>query len=477
MSLKARAGREEMPCQDAQVRRHNFSEVALGYTEEQAVGEAGRCLQCKKPRCQDGCPVEVLIPDFIGAVHARDFALAARKLKERNALPAICGRVCPQETQCEAKCIVGIKGEPVAIGRLERFVADWEMAQVGAERASAAPAKSTDVEKKLKNGRSVAVVGAGPAGLTCAADLAKLGYAVTLFEALHVAGGVLMYGIPEFRLPKAIVDQEIDHLRDSGVDIQVNMVAGKILTVSDMLERGFEAVFLGTGAGLPHFMGIPGENLCGVFAANEFLSRTNLMRGYQFPDHSTPVKVGRRVAVLGAGNVAMDAARTALRLGADEVSIIYRRSAKEMPARAEEIEHAREEGVQFQLLTSPVAITGDDLGWVKSMTCLRYTLGEPDASGRRSPVPIPGSDFTIDVETVIVAIGTGPNPLVTHSTEGLALTRRGNIVADEDGRTSIPGVYAGGDIVTGAATVILAMGAGKRAARAMDVYLQSKTPV
>ncbi|WP_131918544.1 NADPH-dependent glutamate synthase [Heliophilum fasciatum] len=455
-----------MPCQDAQVRRHNFDEVALGYTEEQAVTEATRCIQCKNPRCKAGCPVEVLIPEFIQAVAERNFAEAARLLKERNALPAICGRVCPQETQCEEKCILGIKGEPVAIGRLERFVADWEMAQpeVKSEAPAAAP----------KTGYKMAVIGAGPAGLTCAADLAKLGHDVTLFEALHVAGGVLMYGIPEFRLPKAIVAKEIGLLQELGVDIQVNMVAGKTILVRELLQKGYDAVFLGTGAGLPRFMGIPGENLCGVFSANEFLTRTNLMCGYQFPRLNTPVSVGRRVAILGAGNVAMDAARTALRLGAEEVTIVYRRSAKEMPARAEEIEHAHEEGVKFQLLTNPVEIVGDENGWVQSMTCLRYELGEPDASGRRSPVPIPGSEFTIDVDTVIVAIGTDPNPLVTKTTPGLDLNRRGNIVADDDGCTSVPGVFAGGDIVTGAATVILAMGAGKKAAQAMDAYVRNK---
>ncbi|WP_170294462.1 NADPH-dependent glutamate synthase [Heliomicrobium gestii] len=454
-----------MPCQDPQVRSANFEEVALGYSEEQAVKEAARCIQCKKPRCREGCPVEVLIPDFIKAVAERDFAGAAVKLKEKNALPAICGRVCPQESQCEQKCILGVKSEPVAIGRLERFVADWEMAQ-GADAPEAAPA----------NGEKVAVIGAGPAGLTCAAELAKLGYAVTVFEALHTAGGVLMYGIPEFRLPKAIVDKEIANLRRLGVDLQFNAVIGRSVTVEELMnERGYAAVFLGTGAGLPNFMGIPGENLCGVFSANEFLTRTNLMKGFRFPEYGTPVKLGRKVAVLGAGNVAMDAARTAVRLGAEEVTIVYRRSDQEMPARAEEIEHAREEGVQFKLLTNPVEIIGDENGWVKAMKCLRYELGEPDASGRRKPVAIPGSEFIMDMDTVIVAIGTGPNPLATQSTEGLELNRRGNIVADEEGRTSIAGVFAGGDIVTGAATVILAMGAGKKAARAIDAYITAKS--
>ncbi|MTV49330.1 NADPH-dependent glutamate synthase [Heliobacillus mobilis] len=463
MSLKQRADRQGMPCQDPRVRRHNFQEVALGYTKEQAMEEAGRCLQCKKPKCREGCPVEVLIPDFIQAVAEGDLAKAAVLLKEKNALPAICGRVCPQESQCEAKCIVGIKSEPVAIGRLERFVADWEMRQ-GAPCPEQAPRK----------GKKVAVVGAGPAGLTCAADLAKLGYEVTIFEALHTAGGVLMYGIPEFRLPKDIVEQEIDNLRKLGVEMQFNSVVGKATNVHELLANGYEAVFLGTGAGLPNFMGIPGENLCGVFSANEFLTRTNLMKGYCFPEFQTPVKVGRKVAVLGAGNVAMDAARTALRLGAEEVHIIYRRSEKEMPARAEEIEHAHEEGVQFQLLTSPVEIIGDENGWVKAMKCVRFELGEPDASGRRSPVAIPGSEYIMDIDTVIVSIGTGPNPLATKSVSDLELNRKGNIVADEDGRTSIPGVFAGGDIVTGAATVILAMGAGKKSARAIDEYVMAK---
>lgn len=463
MSLKDRPNRHEMPCQDPQERRRNFSEVALGYTEEQALAEATRCLQCKKPKCREGCPVEVLIPDFIKAVAEKDFALAAAKLKEKNTLPAVCGRVCPQESQCEAKCIVGVKSEPVAIGRLERFVADWEMAQ---------GMKVPEVE--AKKDQRVAVIGAGPAGLTCAADLAKMGYDVTVFEALHVAGGVLMYGIPEFRLPKAVVQAEIDNLRKLGVDLQVNVVIGKSTNVHELMENGYDAVFLGTGAGLPNFMGIPGENLCGVFSANEFLTRTNLMKGFRFPEYNTPVKAGRKVAVLGAGNVAMDAARTALRLGAEESYIVYRRSEKEMPARAEEVEHAHEEGVQFKLLTNPVEIIGDENGWVKAMKCLRYELGEPDASGRRSPVAIPGSEFIMDVDTVVVAIGQGPNPLATKSTPGMDLNRKGNIVADEDGRTSIPGVFAGGDIVTGAATVILAMGAGKKSARAIDEYLTAK---
>ncbi|WP_206812764.1 NADPH-dependent glutamate synthase [Paradesulfitobacterium ferrireducens] len=462
MALKV--PRHEMPCQDAQERAHNFDEVALGYTREMAVEEAQRCLQCKNPLCRTGCPVEVLIPDFIKKVSEEDFLGAAEVLKVKNSLPAICGRVCPQENQCESKCILGIKGEPVAIGRLERFAADYEM-------------KHGDgtVEKVQPSGKKVAIIGAGPAGLACAGDLAKAGHAVTVFEALHVAGGVLMYGIPQFRLPKEIVQREIGNLEKLGVEILTNQVVGKVTSVDELMENGYDAVFIGTGAGLPYFMGIPGENLNGVYSANEFLTRTNLMKGYKFPEYATPVKVGKKVAVLGAGNVAMDGARTALRLGAEEVSIIYRRSREEMPARKEEAEHAEEEGVQFRLLTNPVAIHGDERGWVKSMTCLRYELGEPDASGRRSPVAISGSEFEIEVDTVIVAIGQGPNPLVTKSTPGLELNKRGNIVADpETLATSKPGVFAGGDIVTGAATVILAMGAGKKAAASIDAYLKSK---
>ncbi|MHB8124076.1 MAG: NADPH-dependent glutamate synthase [Desulfitobacteriaceae bacterium] len=460
MALKV--PRHEMPCQDAQERAHNFNEVALGYTKEMAVEEAKRCLQCKKPACREGCPVEVLIPDFIKKIAEEDFLEAAKVLKVKNSLPAVCGRVCPQESQCENKCVVGIKSEPVAIGRLERFAADFEI-EFG----------KNVFEKVQPSGKRVAIIGAGPAGLACAGDLAKAGHAVTIFEALHVAGGVLMYGIPQFRLPKEIVQKEIGNLKDMGVEILTNQVVGKVTSVDELMENGYDAVFIGTGAGLPYFMEIPGENLNGVYSANEFLTRTNLMKGYKFPEFATPVKVGQRVAVLGAGNVAMDGARTALRLGAKDVSIIYRRSRAEMPARHEESEHAEEEGVQFRLLTNPVAIKGDERGWVKSMTCLRYELGEPDASGRRSPVPIPGSEFEIPVDTVVVAIGQGPNPLVTTSTPGLDLNKRGNIVADpETYATSKPGVFAGGDIVTGAATVILAMGAGKKAAAGIDAYLK-----
>lgn len=456
--------RHDMPCQDPKVRAHNFEEVALGYTQDMAIEEAQRCLQCKNPKCVQGCPVGVMIPEFINKISENDFSGAAETLKIKNSLPAICGRVCPQEAQCESKCILGIKGESVAIGRLERFAADYEISQ-----GCKVP------EIPTPTGKRVAVIGAGPAGLACAGDLAKAGHKVTIFEALHVAGGVLMYGIPEFRLPKDIVQMEICNLEPLGVEILVNQVVGKVTSVHELLESGYEAVFIGTGAGLPYFLGIPGENLNGVYSANEFLTRTNLMKGYKFPEYATPVKVGKRVAVFGAGNVAMDAARTALRLGAEEVSIVYRRSRAEMPARHEELEHAEEEGVNFQLLTNPVSIEGDDKGTVRALTCLRYELGEPDASGRRSPVAIPGSEFELPMDTVVVAIGQGPNPLVTKSTTGLELNKWGNIVVNEDTlETSIPGVFAGGDIVTGAATVILAMGAGKKAAAGIDAYLKQK---
>ncbi|KGK86422.1 dihydropyrimidine dehydrogenase [Desulfosporosinus sp. HMP52] len=461
---KIKIPRHEMPCQEPEVRARNFEEVALGYTEETAVEEAKRCLQCKNPKCVSGCPVEVLIPEFIKKVAEGDFQEAGNVLKIKNSLPAVCGRVCPQENQCESKCILGIKGESVAIGRLERFAADFGM-KTG----------KSEYEKPAPSGKRVAIIGAGPAGLACAGDLAKAGHAVTVLEALHVAGGVLMYGIPQFRLPKEIVQTEIENLKTMGVEILTNQVVGKITSVDELMENGYDAVFIGTGAGLPYFMDIPGENLNGVYSANEFLTRTNLMKGYKFPDYATPVKVGKNVAVLGAGNVAMDSARTALRLGAENVYIIYRRSRDEMPARKEELEHAEEEGIQFRLLTNPVAIEGDERGWVKSLTCLRYELGEPDASGRRAPIAIKGSEFDIPMDTVVVAIGQGPNPLVTTSTPGLELNKRGNIVADpETLMTSKPGVFAGGDIVTGAATVILAMGAGKKAAAGIDQYLKGK---
>lgn len=462
--MASKAPRHDMPCQDPQERARNFSEVALGYSKETALAEAERCLQCKKPKCVDGCPVNIAIPQFIQKIVEEDFLGAAQVIKESSSLPAVCGRVCPQESQCEAKCIVGIKNDPVAIGRLERFVADYEIAE-GVAKA----------EVGESTGKKVAVIGAGPAGLACASDLAKAGHKVTIFEALHVAGGVLMYGIPEFRLPKDIVQTEIRNLEALGVEILVNQVVGKVTSVHELMDKGYDAVFIGTGAGLPYFLGIPGENLNGVYSANEFLTRTNLMKGYRFPEYKTPVKVGKKVAVLGAGNVAMDAARTALRLGAEEVSIIYRRSRAEMPARHEELEHAEEEGVNFQLLTNPVSIQGDEQGAVKALTCLRYELGEPDESGRRRPVAIEGSEFDIEVDTVVEAIGQGPNPLVTKSTEGLELNKWGNIVVNEETlETSISGVFAGGDIVTGAATVILAMGAGKKAAAGINEYLKNK---
>lgn len=454
-----------MPAQDPAGRARNFNEVALGYTEEAVVAEASRCLQCKNEPCSQGCPVEVDIPAFIKLVAVRDFKGAIQKLKEKNALPAVCGRVCPQENQCEKFCTLGKKHEPVAIGRIERYCADWELANGVLPQDTSPP-----------NGKKVAIVGSGPAGLTCAADLAKMGYRVTIFEALHIPGGVLMYGIPEFRLPKAVVQAEVQNLKKLGVDIQVNAVVGKFATVDELMgEHGYDAVFIGTGAGLPHFMRIPGENACGVYSANEFLTRTNLMKAYLFPDCDTPIRLGRKVAVLGGGNVAMDAARTALRLGAEESWIVYRRSKKELPARHEEVEHAEEEGVRFAFLTSPTRILYNDDYWVTGMECLQYELGEPDESGRRSPVPIKGSEFIIDVDTVVVAIGQGPNPLVPRTTRGLECNRKGNIIADsETGATSLPGIFAGGDVVTGAATVILAMGAGRTAARAIDAYLNNK---
>ena len=451
-----------MPAQDPKVRAKNFNEVALGYDEETVVAEAQRCMQCKKEPCRQGCPVEVDIPGFIKLAAERDFAGAVVKLKEKNALPAVCGRVCPQENQCEQFCTVGKKNEPVGIGRIERFVADWELKNGVLPQKVAPP-----------TGKKVAIVGSGPSGLTCAADLAKLGHQVTIFEALHVAGGVLMYGIPEFRLPKAVVQAEVQNLKKLGVEIRVDSVIGKINTVDELMEEeGFDAVFLGTGAGLPYFMQIPGENACGVYSANEFLTRTNLMKAYLFPENDTPIRAGQKVAVLGGGNVAMDAARTALRLGAEESWIIYRRSRNELPARIEEVEHAEEEGVKFAFLTSPTRIIYDDEYWVTGMECLQYELGEPDASGRRSPVPIKGSEYVIDVDTVVVAIGQGPNPLVPRTTKGLDITKKGNIIADQStGATSKPGVFAGGDVVTGAATVILAMGAGRVAANSIHDYL------
>ena len=452
-----------MPEQEPQVRNHNFLEVAQGYTAEQAVNEAKRCIHCKNPACVSGCPVGIPIPDFLAKVAEEDFAAAYEILSNANALPAISGRVCPQENQCEGKCVRGVKGEPVAIGRVERFVADWA-AEQGIANVATAP----------KNGHKVAVIGSGPAGLTCAGELARMGYSVTVFEAFHTAGGVLTYGIPEFRLPKAIVAREVDNLVKMGVDIELNMVIGKILTIPEIFERGYEAVFIASGAGLPMFMKIPGEGLVGVYSANEYLTRINLMKAYQ-PGSKTPIQKSRRVAVVGGGNVAMDAARSAKRLGAEEVYIVYRRGMQELPARREEVEHAQEEGIIFKTLTNPVEVLGDENGCVCGMRCVEMELGEPDASGRRRPVVKEGSEFTLDVDTMIMSIGTSPNPLIRSTTPGLETNRHGCIVTNgEDGLTSREGVYAGGDAVTGAATVILAMGAGKQAARAIDAYILGK---
>ncbi|MFC1799871.1 NADPH-dependent glutamate synthase [Candidatus Eisenbacteria bacterium] len=454
-----------MPLQDPKVRRANFDEVALGYTREQALSEAQRCLGCKKQPCVDGCPVEIDIPAFVSLVGEGKFSEAGSKIRETNSLPAVCGRVCPQEDQCEKHCVLGKKWEPLAIGRLERFVADYEM-------------KAGDIgvpELPPPTGKKVAIVGSGPAGLTVAGDLARIGHEVTVFEALHKPGGVLVYGIPEFRLPKEIVRREVEYIEKLGVKVVCNFVVGMTRTIEELLtEEGYHAVFVATGAGLPYFMSIPGENLNGVYSANEFLTRSNLMKAYRFPEYDTPIKRVKRVAVVGGGNVAMDSVRTAMRLGADEVYCIYRRSRAEMPAREEEIEHAIEEEMILRELTNPVKIIGDDNDWVKEIECIKMELGEPDASGRRRPVPIEGSEFRTAVDAVVIAIGQGPNPLVPTTTPGLDTTKWGNIIADEEtGATSLKGVYAGGDIVTGAATVILAMGAGRKSAAAIGEYLES----
>jgi glutamate synthase (NADPH/NADH) small chain len=458
--------RVAMPRQDPKVRGRNFNEVALGYTEDMASKEANRCIQCPKRPCVDGCPVNVDIPEFIKAIRDNNMPESVRIMKGKNALPGICGRVCPQETQCEEVCTLSKKGAPIAIGRLERYVADWE------REHSSELASSPNLPPPT--GKKVAVIGSGPAGLTCAADLAKFGHKVTIFEALHIAGGVLMYGIPEFRLPKAIVQGEVDYVKSLGVEIRLDSVMGKLATVDELLESNYDAVFLGTGAGLPMFLDIPGENFNGVYSANEFLTRVNLMKAYLFPEYDTPIKIGKRVAVVGGGNVAMDAARCALRLGADEVYIIYRRSRVEMPARHEEAENAEEEGIIFKLLTNPKRFICNNQGWVTATECYEMELGEPDASGRCRPIVKEGSEFTIDVDVAVVALGTTPNPLIPSTTKGLETRKNGTVVADEEtGKTVKKGVWAGGDVVTGAATVISAMGAGKRAAASIDTYLKS----
>ncbi len=478
--------RQEMPRQKPAVRAHNFGEVALGYSEDTAVIEASRCIQCKTSPCIAGCPVEIDIPGFIAKVKERDFRDAARILKEKNVLPAICGRVCPQEDQCEKVCILAKKDKPVAIGRLERFVADWEAANIQTQN-SKFKTQISNLKSQIPNPQSaipnpqsvgrVAVVGSGPSGLTLAGDLARLGHRVTIFEALHKPGGVLIYGIPEFRLPKAIVEREVNFVKSLGVEIKTDYVIGYTFTIDDLLENEYDAVYVATGAGLPRFMNIPGENLNGVYSANEFLTRSNLMKAYLFPEYKTPIKVGRRVAVVGGGNVAMDAARTALRLGADEVHLIYRRSRVEMPARVEEVENAIEEGIKFHFLTNPVQILedGDNPGWVSEVECIQMRLGEPDLSNRRRPIPIPGSEHRYKIDVIVIAIGTGANPLISSTTPDLAINKWGYIITDEEtGRTNKPGVYAGGDIVTGAATVILAMGAARKSASAIHEYILQK---
>jgi glutamate synthase (NADPH/NADH) small chain len=469
---KANLNRQPMPSQDPEERSRNFQEVALGYTEEQMRVEASRCLTCKNHPCMEGCPVNVDIPEFVSALKSGDLASAVVVLKRKNNLPAICGRVCPQESQCEAQCLLSKKAAPIAIGRLERYVADWALAQNGALGGG----KVDPASLPLPGAGRVAVIGAGPAGLTAAGDLARMGHQVTIFEALHLPGGVLTYGIPEFRLPKQIVRAEVDYVRSLGVEILCDMVAGKAFTVDELLgEMGYDAVFLGTGAGLPTFMRMPGENANGVYSANEYLTRVNLMKAYLFPHYDTPVIKGKRVAVVGGGNVAMDSVRTAKRLGAELAAIVYRRSRAEMPARHEEAEHAEEEGIEFHLLTNPTRVLTDENNWVRGLECIKMELGEPDASGRRRPVPVAGSEYVLDVDTVIIAIGTSPNPLIPRSTTGLEVTRHGTVVADlKSGQTTREGVFAGGDVVTGAATVIEAMGAGKRSAAAIDQYVRAK---
>ncbi|MBN1323979.1 MAG: NADPH-dependent glutamate synthase [Methanotrichaceae archaeon] len=461
-SKKLNLNRVEMPKQEPELRRHNFEEVAFGYSDEQAVEEAGRCLQCKKPRCMEGCPVGLDIPSFIEAVRDGDMREAVRITKSKNSLPGICGRVCPQEVQCEERCVLAKKGAPIAIGRIERYIADWELAQKGRNRPEIQP----------PTGKRVAVVGSGPAGLTCAAELARMGHQVTIFEALHDAGGVLIYGIPEFRLPKGIVRSEVEYIKSLGVDLELDSVIGRLVKLNELFERGFDAIFLGIGAGAPRFLNIPGENLSGVYSANEYLTRVNLMKAYRFPEYDTPISQGRKVAVVGGGNVAMDSARCACRLGAKEVHVVYRRSEAEMPARLEEVENAKEEGVIFDFLTNPTRFLGDDRGRVVAMEVIEMELGKPDASGRRRPVEKAGSEHLVDVDTAIIAVGTVPNPLIPSSTPGLDTTKWGTLVADENGRTTLEAVWAGGDITTGGATVISAMGAGKLAAADMDQWLR-----
>ena len=455
----------EMPKQAVEQRVHNFDEVALGYIEELALMEAGRCLNCPKPQCKKGCPVEVPIPEFIQLIKEHKFAEAAKKLKEKNALPAVCGRVCPQEEQCQKFCVLGIRGDPVGIGRLERYASDWERLN-----------SKLESQAITQNGGKVAVVGSGPAGLTVAADLAKMGHKVTIFESLHTAGGVLMYGIPQFRLPKEIVQTEVEYVKSLGVELRLDSTVGLLSTIQELMTGGYDAVFIGSGAGLPNFLHVPGENLKGIYSANEFLIRTNLMKAYKFPEYDTPIRVGKRVGVVGAGNVAMDSARCALRLGAERVYIIYRRSRDEMPARAEEAENAEEEGIEFNLLTNPIRFIGNNRGFLEKVECVKQRLSEPDQSGRRRPEPIEGSNFTIDIDTAVIAIGQSPNPIIQQTTEGLQTTRHGTIVVNEETmQTALPGVYAGGDVVSGAATVISAMGAGKKAAKAIHAYIIAKT--
>jgi glutamate synthase (NADPH/NADH) small chain len=462
--LAHRKPQAEMPKQAVEQRIHNFDEVALGYIEELALMEAGRCLNCPKPQCKKGCPVEVPIPEFIQLIKDHKFLEAAKKLKEKNALPAVCGRVCPQEEQCQKFCVLGVRGDPVGIGRLERYASDWERLNTKLESQT-----TSQISGKI------AVVGSGPAGLTVAADLAKMGHKVTIFESLHTAGGVLMYGIPQFRLPKEIVQMEVEYVKSLGVELRLDSTVGLLSTIQELMNDGYDAVFIGSGAGLPNFLHVPGENLKGIYSANEFLIRTNLMKAYKFPEYDTPIRVGKNVGVVGAGNVAMDSARCALRLGAERVHIIYRRSREEMPARAEEAENAEEEGIEFNLLTNPVRFIGNERGFLEKVECVKQRLSEPDQSGRRRPEPIEGSNYTIDIDTAVIAIGQSPNPIIQQTTAGLQTTRHGTIVVNEDTmQTAIPGVYAGGDVVSGAATVISAMGAGKKAAKAIHEYIIAK---